>query len=205
MTRSGDFRVLTSPVPPLVSYDEVKNWFGLTDAIPLPQVAGVMSAISQLIRNYTGRILTHGEYVETFQLVSDEKAARFTREFPIDRATIGVEVLSYEQGSIRVPPGMFSDVTYLAGYEMIPADLTFVFMELLRMQMGIMEIPGFGVTTTAPVEKAVSVGSLKVEYAVSANTSFAKLATAGGLSAEALVPWHGTLDAYRSFRTLVSS
>lgn len=208
-TRRSEF-VTPVPLPPLFDFAAVKDWFALPDSQPDTKLRVSMGAVSKAIRDYTGRVLTKGEFTETFVDVISEKSLRYLRETPVvvtkpARSRTGVlstdvPLLNSQTGLVRLPAGPVVQVTYTAGYDPVPEDLQIVFMELLRMQMAMLGATSFGSSSmnSGPQEKAVWVGTLKVEYAVSATTEQAKASGAGGITAAALAPWSEVLDYYRT-------
>lgn len=214
-TRFSEF-IPPDPLPPLFDYAAVKEWYGLTPTTPEVKVQVSMDAISKAIRDYTGRVLTHGTFQETFENVAEHTICRYLRETPIDMTTppkldagmgeVELTVFNARSGRVQLLAGPKVKVTYDAGYSVMPGDLHIVFMELLRLQMAQLGVEQFGNSTTiSPQEKAVWVGTLKVEYAVSATTEQSKAASAGGITAAALAPWSNVLDQYRSYGTLVAT
>jgi len=209
----------TEPLPPLFDYDTVKEWFGLTEVTPDVKVLAAMGAVSKAIRDYTGCVLTKGEFTETFDDVVfeyEKDGVRYLRETPIDMlepptmdnglGAQSLEVLNAKTGKVRLHGSPQVIVNYTAGYDPIPEDLLIVYMELIRLQMAQLGESSFGNSTTvAPQEKAVWVGTLKVEYAVSPTSQATQSATAGGISQAALAPWAGVLDNYRSRVKLVAT
>ena len=215
MTRYSEFNY-TEPLPPLFDYAAVKDWFGLAEATPTKKVATAMGAVSKAIRDYTGCIITKGEFTEIFQDVCDMAAYRYLRETPVFQVPAptmetglgpqGLEVKNWRTGRVYLHSGPSVTVVYTAGYDPVPPDLEIVYMELIRMQMAQLGEPTFGTSTTVvPQEKAVWVGTLKVEYAVSATSDATKSSTAGGISEAALAPWALVLDEYRSRVKLVAT
>lgn len=199
----------TEPLPPLFDYATVKAWFGLTADTPTVKVTAAMGAISAAIRSYTGRILTKGSFTETFEDVREETVCRYLREIPMDLTTapkvnVGLgqqdlEVFNAKSGRVKLLAGPRVVVSYDAGYNPLPDDLQIVFMELLRLQMAQLGESPFGTSTAVtPQEKAVWVGTLKVEYAVSATSDQTQATIAGGITSAALAPWSSVLDQYRS-------
>jgi hypothetical protein len=204
------------PLPPLVDYAAVKEWYALTPATPELKVQVSMDAISAAIRDYTGRILSKGQFIETFENVREDTTCRYLREIPIDMSTppllnagmgdVELTVLNARSGRVQLLAGPRVRVTYTAGYATLPSNLQIVFMELLRLQMAQLGEDQFGnSTTTSPQEKAVWVGTLKVEYAVSATSEQSKAASAGGITAAALAPWANVLDEYRALGKMVAT
>lgn len=214
-TRFSEF-IPPDPLPPLFDYAAVKEWYALTPATPELRVQTSMDAISKAIRDYTGRVLTKGSFEETFEDVRGDTVCRYLRETPIDMTTppkldagmgpVDLVVFNARSGRVQLLAGPRVKVTYDAGYAVMPSDLCIVFMELLRLQMAQLGEDQFGNSTTiSPQEKAVWVGTLKVEYAVSATTEQSKAASAGGITAAALAPWANVLDEYRSRVKLVAT
>lgn len=197
------------PLVPLVTVDEVKTYYGITDTaldIPLGLAVDVVSAV---VRSYVGRILTYGGYTEVFTDVFEPKIERYLIETPIDDyypTNIG-SLLNKNTGRIALTGGPRHEIGYDGGYDPIPADLRAVCMELTRQQMSLMGYTTIGNAgpADAPKEKAVWVGNLKVEYAISATTAAALATGMGALSDQALKPYAGILDKYLSYRRLVAT
>lgn len=197
------------PLAPLVSVDDVKTYFGITDTaldIPLGMAVDIVSAV---IRGYTGRTLSYGAYSEIFTDVFEPKIERYLIETPVeiyDPANIGV-LLNKNTGRISLTGGPTHTILYEGGYAALPADLMAVFMELVRQQMSFMghETIGTARPADAPKEKAIWLGSLKVEYAISATTAGAQATGMGALSAQALAPYAPILDQYKSYRKMVAT
>jgi hypothetical protein len=195
--------------PLLVPIADIKTFFGVTDTAldaPLTMAAAMVSAA---IRTYVGRMLTKAEYTETFEYVAEPKIERYLIEVPIHTIldpALGV-VMNSQTGRVVLMAGPVAVVVYEGGYETLPADLMGVFFELVRQQMAFMGYDKIGTSqaVVAPPEKAIWVGTLKVEYAVGANSSQAKATGGGGFSADAMAPYAWILDSYRSHRRLVAT
>jgi hypothetical protein len=202
--RFSDFD--TNVSGPLRTVEEVKAWFGITDTTHDTQLALAVDAVSAAIRGYTGRVLTSGTHTETFRDVMDIKPERYLQEIPVASVT-GALLLNKRTGRVTLTGGPELVVEYEGGYTDLPADLTVVFYELVRQQMGAWGVEQLGNAKPAddPREKAVWLGSLKVEYAISATAAQAKASGAGGISEAALAPYANVLDQYRAFRTLVAT
>jgi hypothetical protein len=197
----------TDPVPPLKSLTDVKTWFGITDTTLDAQLTLALDAVSEAIRNYTGRYLTFGTYTENFRYVISDKPERYLVETPIKTLTSGAELMNRKTGHVFVTGGPLLEVVYEGGYETLPADLTIVLFDLIRQQMAVWGFEEIGTAKPAniPQEKAVWLGTLKVEYAISAASVQAKSAGAGGISDAALAPYAFVLDTYRSMRRLAAT
>jgi hypothetical protein len=192
---------------PLFTFAEVKAWFGLTESVATPQTTAAMNAVSKAIRDYCGRYISLGSYTETFVDVIDEKATRHLIETPVS-GTLPAGLLNRNTGLIRLTGGPSVPVTYTGGYSPIPDDLKICFMALLQQQMALFGVDPFGNSKPVggPQERAVTVGTLKVEYAVSNQSDAAGSATAvGAITEEALVPWDSVLGNYRAARKYAST
>jgi len=198
-------------VPPLVSLADTKLWFGITDTTMDTQLTLAGEAVSQAIRNYTGRYLTLGSYVENFHYVNADKSERYLTEIPIkifdSVVNDGAVLLNRNTGHVFTVAGELVSLTYDGGYATLPADLTIVFFDLVRQQMAVWGFEELGTASPAniPQEKAVWLGTLKVEYAISAASVQAKSAGAGGISDAALAPYAFALDNYRSMRRFAAT
>lgn len=199
--------VPTDPILPLKSLSDVKTWFGITDTTLDTQLTLALDAVSEAIRNYTGRYLTFGTYTENFRYVVSDKPERYLVETPIKTLTSGAELVNRNTGHIFVTGGPLLEVVYEGGYETLPADLTIVLFDLIRQQMAVWGFEEIGTAKPAniPQEKAVWLGTLKVEYAISAASVQAKSAGAGGISDAALAPYAFVLDTYRSSRRFAAT
>lgn len=195
--------------PLLVPLADIKSFFGVTDSALDAQLTLAAAMVSAAIRTYTGRMLTHGQYTETFTDVFEPKTERYLIETPIDNyspTNVG-SLLNKNTGRIVLTGGPSHTVTYFGGYQELPRDLYGVFVELVRQQMAFMghDTIGNSQAVVAPPEKAVWVGTLKVEYAVGANSTQAKATGGGGFSEDALAPYAWILDSYRSRTRLVAT
>lgn len=217
----------------LMPIETLAPLLGLTLPVAPPldaQIAFASEAVTRMIRNYVGRMLTRDTYTEDFghpavpmrSSEGREPGVRFNlTEWPVatvDSVTMNgtprdvpAGALHHGTGALWLPwPGQPSlihspaRIVYTGGYTPLPGDLAGVFLDLVRRQlvaMGSDLPPG----ATAPV-KAVTVGALKVEYAVTAQA--AAPGAPGGLSpltADAITAYSGTLDHYRSVRTLAAT
>jgi len=197
------------PLSPLVTVDQIKAYFNVTDTsldIPLGMSADIVSAV---IRGYTGRTLTYGSYTEVFTDVMEPKIERYLIEVPIEDfypANLG-GLMNKNTGRAFLVAGPRAEVSYDGGYQTLPADLMAVTMELVRQQMGFMgyETIGTARPADAPKEKAVWVGSLKVEYAINATTVAAQAGGMGALSPQALAPYADILNSYMTRARLVAT
>lgn len=209
-TRYSELLPKTAPAP-LKSLADMKTWFGVTDAAYDAQLTLAGDAVSQAIRNYTGRYLTLAEYTENFNYVVVDKPERYLVETPIKMfdtvVNVGAELLNKMTGHIFMTAGARQSIVYEGGYDPLPADLTIVFYDLVRQQMSAWGIEELGTAKPAnvPQEKAVWLGTLKVEYAISAASVQAKASGAGGISDAALAPYAATLDFYRAARRLAAT
>lgn len=198
-------------IPPLMSLDDVKTWFGIADTTLDTQLTLAIEAVSQSIRNYTGRYLTRGSYQENFWQVDDQKPERYLQEVPVvvfdTVVNNGATLMNRNTGRVNIVAGQMVPVLYDGGYDPLPADLSVVFLDLVRQQMAAWGFEELGTAKPAnvPQEKAVWLGTLKVEYAVNATSTQAKASGAGGISDAALAPYASVLDTYRSNRKLAAT
>jgi hypothetical protein len=210
-SRFSDFSVVTDPIPGLVTEQETKDWFGITYPLESPmdiQLIGSIEAVSQLIRDYTGRYLSYMEFREVWRDIEDRNGDRFLRETPLDEITSINDTIILNKATSRVliPAGPETEVLYSAGYETLPASLRMVVMELIKQQMIALGYEDFGGNASGvPPEKAVTIGTLRVEYAVPGNLQTIRTSGAGGLSVDALSPYKGVLDPLRSRFVLVGT
>lgn len=213
--RFGNLEPVVDPPVTLVDLDTIKQFFGIKDTAIDDQLMSAAAIVTAVIRTNTGRYLNKGSYVETFTDVNDQKPERYLVETPVINIlppqNVAVpEVATLMQGRtgrVLLTAGPVVDVIYEGGYDPLPYDLLGVFYELVRQQMGIWGFETLGVFKpyAAPAEKSVTVGSLKVEYAVSANSLAARANSGSPLSEEALMPYEAILSSYRSYRRLVAT
>jgi hypothetical protein len=179
--------------------------------------------VTGVIRTYTGRHLSFADYAETYTDVVDEKLERYLIEVPVERllppvvrrirgrnvveVMNNVQLMNRNTGRIVMMAGPSVTVTYKGGYSALPQDLAGVFLELVRQQMSFWGHDNLGTMqgSGVPMEKAVTIGSLRVEYAVAATTSMAKASSGGALSVDGLAPYSMILDNYRSYRRLIAT
>jgi hypothetical protein len=197
------------PLPPLISVADVKAFFGVIDNVLDAPLTAASAIVSSVVRSYTGRVLTKGTYTETFRDVFEPKAERYLIETPVHDLTVpsGAALLNARTGRVLLLAGPLSSLEYEGGYDPLPADLGAVCMELVRQQMAFMGYDQIGSAgqVNAPPEKAVWIGTLKVEYAVHASSQRAKSAGVGAISADGLAPYAVILDLYRSPRAMVAT
>lgn len=194
---------------PLLSLDDIKTFFNIQDDVLDTQLMLANDIVSSLIRAYTGRTLTYGRYTEVFTDVMEPKTERYLVETPVQDfydTNVG-GLLNKNTGRVVLVAGPRVEISYDGGYDPLPADLAAVCMELIRQQMAAWGVETLGTTRPAnvPQEKAVWLGTLKVEYAVNATSTQAKASGAGGFSDAALAPYSIILDKYRSHRVLVAT
>lgn len=193
----------TNAAPPadmLCPLAEIKIYLGVTDTALDMVLTLAGSIVTDVIRDYTGRVITKGTYTEEFREVREDKSERYLIETPIGAlqdSTVGT-LMNNQTGRIVLTGGPVHTVTYEGGYDPLPGGLRAVFMELVRQQMGLMgyEQVGTAPSANAPQEKAVWVGTLKVEYAIAATSAAAKAIGMGALSKDALAPYAPILDQY---------
>jgi hypothetical protein len=197
------------PAAPLISVSDIKLFFNIQDTTLDAQLTLATEIVSAVIRSYTGRNLTYGQYTEVFTDVFEPKVERYLVETPVVNyapTNIGA-LLNKNTGRVVLTGGPSHTVMYQGGYQTLPADLSAVCMELVRQQMAAWGVEELGSTRPAnvPQEKAVWLGTLKVEYAVNATSAQAKASGAGGFSEAALAPYLPVLEKYRSHRALVAT
>jgi hypothetical protein len=212
----------------LMTLDTAKSLLGVPakEKALDPQIEFALEVASSLIVDYTGRRLVRAEYVETFY-----PPQTFTRhghehgffsllEFPVEsvaRATVnGADrlltgmMLHRAVGLLKLPGigvGDTVQVDYVAGYAKLPADLAAVVLELTRRQLQAMNVDlstvGGAAASAAPI-RAVSVGQLRVEYAMSM-TSEAARGVRSPVTSEVLGEFATVLDMYRSSRRILAA
>jgi hypothetical protein len=97
-------------------------------------------------------------------------------------------------------------VVYTGGYSPLPADLRAVVLELTRKQLGAMgvDLSALGGAGGAEVPiRAVSIGALRVEYAISLTASSSKGA-APAINSDLVQEFATVLDLYRSPRRVAA-
>lgn len=200
------------------------------------QVPFATEGVSRLIRQYVGRNLSEGSFTEFFGqpgflVRSSEGGALGVKvnltEWPVTEITAltvnGVPrtfppaTINHSLGTLWLPwegqpltQAVPIGVEYVGGYDPLPADVKGVFLDLVRRQLAAMgaNLAAGGSTipaATAPI-KAVTVGALKVEYAVASQPAAA--GAAGGASpftTDAVAGYASTLDEYRSVRKVAAT
>jgi hypothetical protein len=200
---------LPDPLPPLVTLDKVKTWFGVTDSTLDQQLTVAIDIVSGVIRRYCGRTFSKANYTEVFQDVMEIKPERYLIEIPIISIadTNIASLLNRKTGRILMTGGPSLSIEYEGGYDPLPSDIVGVAMELIRQQMAAFGVTELGTNSpvVTPAERAVWVGTLKVEYAIGANSEAAKAAGAGAYADAALEPYSGVLDSYKSYRVVMAT
>jgi len=221
----------STPLPPLMPLDTVKGLLGVPlDNVTLDsQITFAMNVVSALIRGYTGRSLTKGNYTDQFHPpqtwagprgeAEGGRAFLSLTEYPVQ--SIGeVKVNGVVQTALTyrahraigvmwpngIPIPAELEITYLGGFDPIPFDLQGVFLALVRKQltgMGVdLSTAGAPVPSVAPI-KSVTVGALKVDY----NVAQADNSSSGGgaVTSEALEEYADVLDGYLHSRRLAAT
>jgi hypothetical protein len=117
------------------------------------------------------------------------------------------------KGGLGWPAGReWLEVEYVGGFDPLPADLALVFVDMVRRQLSAMgaslgaSAAGGGTATGGAPIKGVSIGNLRVEYAVqSAGADEVVKASASPLSEDGLKTFAFVLDLYRTHRTLMAA
>jgi hypothetical protein len=197
------------------------------------QMTMAAAAISKLIRGYCGRTITKGAYTGTVvrsraihggALVDWNGSRRmFLVETPVEKVTGIVAdgravpldglALHHALGRVDLPaviwPQGATDVSieYVGGYDPLPPDLALLFVDLVRRQllsMGVSPTAFGAVTGTAPVRE-VTVGSLRVQYAVyAAESQKAVEESRSPLTSDSMSDFAHVLNQYRYHRTLMA-
>lgn len=191
----------------LVDLAGIKAYFQITGSeLDYPLMAAG-STVTTVIRNYTGRTISKAEYVENFEFVNDQKPDRYLIETPVLNLVSGATLQNSKTGRILLTGGPLLTVTYEGGYDPIPWDLVSVYMELVRQQMSLMghEQIGTARPADAPPERAVWVGTLKVEYAVGQTSPSVRAQGMGAITSDALAPYAEVLDSYMSHRRVAAT
>ena len=204
--RFSDYEMLTPSVP-LVDLTKIKEWFGVGDNSLDLYLTAASEAISTLLRGHLGRYLLTGQFREKWQTLDFAEPLRNLREYPLVLVTSGATIYNRQMGRVIVDA---LEVEYEAGYAELPADLTLIFLELVRQQMFVFGYETFGTSAPVPAAAArsVSIGNLKVDFgapAGSANAPINLAKGAGGLTNDALVPYSDVLNGYRSNFVLVAT
>lgn len=219
---------------PLIPFDMLLKGLGLasTPADPLLTQIGVAGeAIASLIREATGRSLNKGFYQEAFHRGRHwaEGRPRFVvlNERPISVigrivTSSGIEVpatayrVHHALGRIDFTAdaaaldGDMIGVEYEGGYDPMPGALTALYLDLVRRQLSAMGVDlsasgGTAVAGAAPI-KAVTVGALRVEYAVQAASGAAvQSAGASPLTAAMMEAYRPILDRFSSHRVFAAT
>ena len=214
----------STPQAPLMDLAAMKALLGVTVTTYDVQITFACNVVSSLLRSYTGRQRSQGEYEDTFhpeQRIIREGGGAFLSlmEYPVQSIT-SVTVNGVDQGvptrlfksiGITVPDNIAPDdqlvVLYEAGYDPIPYDLQSVFVDLVRRQLAALGVDLSSVSSTVPPSaavKAVSVGALKVDYATGGgNASSANFLSP--LSDTVLHEYSDILQLYRHSRMLAST
>lgn len=171
----------SDPMPALITDAALKGLLGITTGDTDTQVTFANNVASQLIREETGRFLSKGQYVDTFIPPHDLNGFFSLAEMPLANvvsvkkgaSTINFKIQHLRMSTLWIENAVGSEnieITYEAGFDPLPYDLQSVLLELARRQLVSMGVdPGAGTAAEAPV-KAVTVGSLRVDYAVSAGS-----------------------------------
>jgi hypothetical protein len=190
------------------------------------QMEFALEVASSIITDYTGRRLIRQEYTETFfppQVLTHwgrEVGFFSLLEFPVetvssvkadgaDLSLLGLR-LHKSVGLFKLPGiGTSStiEVSYIAGYAKLPADLRAVVLEFVRRQLESMGVDlgsvGGAGAAGAPI-RAVSVGQLRVEYAISLTAGAAK-GTMSPVAGDIIEQFRAVLDLYRHPRRLAAT
>jgi hypothetical protein len=194
----------------LITVERLKSLLGVADGLYDAPIQFALEVASQLIQDYTGRRLVYGRYTEIF------RGPCYTLdlgEFPVAQVESFTPAIGFghtlfrDTGIVKMNGslGGFNEVsvTYTAGYEQMPADIVAVLLDLSKrqlMSMGV-ELPSMG--DLRPQTKGVTVGTLKVDYAVSATVN--QQSAGSAVSGPALKQYAGVLDMYVHPRRLVAT
>lgn len=219
-------RVLADPgtaLDPLVPLDMMKDLLGVPAANTSldTQITFATNVASGLIRAYVGRVLSYGSYGDLFvpnQNVGGREGAMVfsLSEFPVHEITeikINGTVqtpsdIRLHRNTGRVEIGGYSytdpvEMTYDAGYDPLPFDLMAVVLDVTKRQLSSMGVDltstGAPGASSQPI-KAVTVGALKVDYAVATVAP-----TVGAVSASTLADYEEVLSLYRTDRMLAAT
>lgn len=200
-------------------------------AAPLAaQIGFASAAVSRMLRNYCARNLTEGTYTEDFRQPdyappSYEGGMPGLRvnltEWPVTEITaitvgaasmdVALAALNHSTGRLWLPwstmptNGLLVTVEYTGGYDPIPGDLQGAFLDLVRRQLSAMGVDlaasGSSIPAVTAAIKGVTVGALRVDYAVNSQPAAAGAAgSVSPLTAAALEAYGSVLDEYRSVR-----
>jgi hypothetical protein len=195
------------------------------------QIALASAAVSQFIRDYCGRTFVRDTYVERFPppesrpytFLRNETFAPpiFLTETPVlevRSAKSGSNAISVDNNALHQSIGRLHlrngsgwpagdawlEVEYVGGYKQLPADLLMVYIEMVRKQLGVMGANlGSAAASSVPI-KGVSIGNLRVDYAVSP-PSDGSSGTSSPLTKAGIEPFTSVLDLYRVFRTRMAT
>lgn len=214
----------SQPQAPLMDLATTKALLGVTVTTYDVQITFACNVVSAMLRSYTGRQLSQGEYEDTFhpeQRIIREGGGAFLSlmEYPVQSITdvtvngtsAGVPTRLHKSIGITVPDNVAPDdtlvVTYEAGYDPIPYDLQSIFIDLVRRQLTALGVDLSTVSATVPASaavKAVSVGALRVDYATGGGSA-SSANFLSPLSDTVLDEYSETLQLYRHSRMLAST
>jgi hypothetical protein len=218
------------PRAPFFDASEMAAALGLASVPGPPldgQIALASAAVSRFIRDYCGRVFVRDTYTEKFPPpiscpFSFTRHVAFSPPIFLTETPI-IEIRSAKVGSNSIDVGSSAlhqtlgrlhlrsgagwpagesllEIEYVGGYKQLPEDLMMVYIEMVRRQLGSMGANlGNAAAAAAPV-RGVSIGNLRVDYAVSL-TSDAVRGAASPLTEEGRKPFDYVLDLYRTHRT----
>ncbi len=179
-------------------------------------VQGYIDAIAAMLLNYLGRSLPHcehrdvnfrptGSFINTrhwpilaITSITSEGSTIAETEFDIDE-DLGMFYYNAEGISFNGAQPKDITITYEAGYDPIPAELLTIFNTLLT---DLNDAGGTAVTSTGEIKKVSLVGVAAVEFDTgTSSVAYSGVDRQSGVP-EALKPFTGTLDRYRSDSTM---
>lgn len=207
---------LISPTTPpeLMSLTELRDLLGLTGVDPPSdaQLTFALNMASEIIRSETGRFLALDTYKDRFLIVRQGDILSLS-EYPLHQVTSitidGQAVTDYDyrqhaRTGILYPsrPSLGEVVIeYSAGYDPLPYDLQGVLIELARRQLQSMNLPSGAVSGDPPI-KAVGIGNLRVDYAISPSPDAGNKQMLSPALAEVVSQFSGVLFGYRHSRMM---
>lgn len=202
-------------LPPLVTLDDAKKLLGVTVPTYDEQITFGLEVVSSVLREYTGRRFTLADYEDTFAGAEGHGFLALA-EFPVvDVTEIRDQWQALTATTVNKATGNLSfchgdtwprgnvTVKYRAGYAKLPAMLTAVVLDMLRRQLSVMGVDLSTASSAGAPVRAVSVGQLRVEYAVSLTGEASKGASSPVLDAT-LDSFGAVLSMFRHPRMLAA-
>jgi hypothetical protein len=217
----------TTPPDPadlnLATLDAVKLFLGLAPGdtskdVPLQQALAICSA---LISDYTGRYFARQDYIDTFGPPHDARGFFSLMQFPVQSiksilvngqpglAVPTVEATSGPLGTFYLrghAPDATIQVTYSAGYDIIPLSLMTVLCDMIRRYLAATGVDlGAAAAAAGNPIKSISIGQLKVDYAIAGASAVPSALGANPVLAGLAGDYAALLSPYIHPRMLASS